>query len=264
MCRFTAYSGTKSYSLDDVLIKPSNSLLNQSLHPKESRHHINADGFGVSWHNVKHDKVGAYKSFRPAWNDPNFYNLVHMIESTAFLAHIRAATKGDVSYHNSHPFTYKHWSFVHNGDLENFACIKKDVINLLDQSFYLHIKGSTDSEHLFMLIMQYHYLEKLKMPVAIKKGIATMIELQQRTDSESTALINIALINGDDLYAAKYTHGMIDPNSLYYCHKLKESGVFISSEPLQFNDDTWVSVNNQQLLHYKAKTNKLTFSKIHI
>ena len=57
MCRFTAYSGKKSYFLDEVLINPSNSLLNQSLHPKESRHHINADGFGVSWFNDKHNNT---------------------------------------------------------------------------------------------------------------------------------------------------------------------------------------------------------------
>ena len=264
MCRFTAYIGKDDYFLDEVLIKPSNSLLNQSLHPKESRHHINADGFGVSWHNLKHDQIGSYKSFRPAWNDPNFYNIVHMIETNAFLAHIRAATKGDVSYHNSHPFTYKNWSFVHNGNIDHFDSIKKKIINILDESLYLHIKGSTDSEHLFMLIMQYHFVEKLKIPLAIKKAIATFIKLQIEINGESTALINIAMINGTDLYATKFTNGMIDPNSLYYCHKIKEKGLFISSEPLQFDDDNWVSVGNQQLIHFKPKTNKLTMTKINI
>ena len=41
---------------------------------------------------------------------------------------------------------------------------------MLDESLYLHIKGSTDSEHLFMLIMQYHYIESLSMPASIKKA----------------------------------------------------------------------------------------------
>lgn len=264
MCRFTAYIGTEKFFLDDILIKPSNSLLNQSLHPRESRHHINADGFGVSWYNTEHDKIGAYKSFRPAWNDPNFYNLVHMIETNTFLAHIRAATKGDVSYHNSHPFSYKKWTFVHNGDIQGFAQIKKDIINLLDEEIYLNIKGSTDSEHLFMLIMQYHCIEKLKMPAAIKKSMQIFLKLQNKLDSEQTALINIALTNGEHLYATKYTYGHIDPNSLYYCHNQNENGLFISSEPLQFPDDNWISVGNQQLLHFHPKTNKLISSKINI
>ena len=264
MCRFTAYSGKKSYFLDEVLINPSNSLLNQSLHPKESRHHINADGFGVSWFNDKHNKIGSYKSFRPAWNDPNFYNIVHMIETNAFLAHIRAATRGDVSYHNSHPFSYKNWTFVHNGDIEHFASIKKEVINILDESLYLHIKGSTDSEHLFMLIMHYHFIEKIKIPLAIKKAIGTIIKLQTEINKEATALVNITMIDGNDLYATKFTNGLIDPNSLYYCHKTKEQGLFISSEPLQFDDDNWVSVGNQHMIHFKSKTNKLTMTKINI
>lgn len=264
MCRFTAYSGNKNYFLDKVLITPSNSLLNQSLNPKESRHHINADGFGVSWYNDKHDQIGSYKSFRPAWNDPNFYNIVHMIETNAFLAHIRAATKGDVSYHNSHPFTYKNWSFVHNGDIEYFASIKKDIVNILDESLYLQIKGSTDSEHLFMLIMHYHFIEKLGMAASIKKAFKTVIKLQRQVNEEATALINITMLNATDLYATKFTSGLIDPNSLYYCHKTKDHGVFISSEPLQFDDDNWVSVGNQQLIHFKPKTNKLTMTKINI
>lgn len=264
MCRFTAYSGKKNYFLDEVLINPSNSLLNQSLNPKESRHHINADGFGISWQNDKHTKIGSYKSFRPAWNDPNFYNLVHMIESNSFLAHIRAATKGEVSYHNSHPFSYKNWSFVHNGDIEYFSAIKKEVINLLEESIYLNIKGSTDSEHLFMLIMHYHFIEKLTIPKSIKKAFNTLIYLQKEVNPDATALINITMIDGNDLYATKFSSGIIDPNSLYYCHKVKEQGLFISSEPLQFDNDNWVSVSNQQLIHFKPKTNKLTMTKINI
>ena len=65
MCRFTAYSGKKNYFLDEVLINPSNSLLNQSLHPKESRHHINADGFGVSWFNDKHNQIAPINHLDP-------------------------------------------------------------------------------------------------------------------------------------------------------------------------------------------------------
>ena len=187
-----------------------------------------------------------------------------MIETNAFLAHIRAATRGDVSYHNSHPFSYKNWTFVHNGDIEHFASIKKEVINILDESLYLHIKGSTDSEHLFMLIMHYHFIEKIKIPLAIKKAIGTVIKLQKEINKEATALVNITMIDGNDLYATKFTNGLIDPNSLYYCHKTKEQGLFISSEPLQFDDDNWVSVGNQHMIHFKSKTNKLTMTKINI
>ena len=41
------------------------------------------------------------------------------------VAHVRAASVGDVSESNCHPFHYKNYLMLHNGGVEEFIKIKK-------------------------------------------------------------------------------------------------------------------------------------------
>ena len=65
----------------------------------------------------------------------------------------RAASVGEVSESNCHPFQYKNLLMMHNGGVENFSSIKRQIREPLTDEFYNWIKGQTDSEHIFALLL---------------------------------------------------------------------------------------------------------------
>ena len=117
MCRFVAYVGNPII-LDDVLYKSKNSLIQQSIRARETDEPLNGDGFGLGWYQQDIDPYPAlFRSIQPAWNDPNLRYLAPKIRSNCFFAHVRAASSGDVSIDNNHPFHYQRMLFMHNGDI---------------------------------------------------------------------------------------------------------------------------------------------------
>jgi predicted glutamine amidotransferase len=71
------------------------------------------------------------------------------IKSKQIVAHIRKATRGDVSLENCHPFQRelwgRHWVFAHNGTLEGFE---------VPQTDYYSAVGTTDSEAAFCYMLE--------------------------------------------------------------------------------------------------------------
>src|SRR5210317_1733870 len=125
MCRFIAYIGEPIFA-DELLLKPKNSLMKQSYHALESEVTVNGDGFGIGWYNhFRRKEPALFRSIRPAWNDENLSYNASMIKTNCLLAHIRAATQGGVSIHNSHPFQYKEFLMMQNGGILEFKKIKR-------------------------------------------------------------------------------------------------------------------------------------------
>ena len=79
MCRWLAYSGAPVL-LEDLLYKPQNSLVVQSLHSQLGAETTNGDGFGVGWYGDR-ETPGVFRSIEPAWNDRNLQELAGQITS---------------------------------------------------------------------------------------------------------------------------------------------------------------------------------------
>src|ERR1051326_4044648 len=90
MCRWLAYSGSPVL-IEDLILKPQHSLIDQSLHSQLGAETTNGDGFGIGWYGVG-DTPGIFHSVEPAWNDRNLRDLAHHILSPLVFAHIRAST----------------------------------------------------------------------------------------------------------------------------------------------------------------------------
>ena len=75
MCRFVAYLG-RPIIVDELLLKPSNSLVHQSYGAEEMSQTLNGDGFGLGWYVHSISRVpGLFRSISPAWNNQNLlYN----------------------------------------------------------------------------------------------------------------------------------------------------------------------------------------------
>jgi glutamine amidotransferase len=125
MCRWVAYYGSP-LTLDEVLVKPENSLVHQSRYARRGVEPTNGDGFGMGWYGIGAEP-GLYRSTRPAWNDRNLFELAAHVKSGLFFGHIRASTGSAVQRTNCHPFRVGRWMWMHNGLIRDFARIKRVV-----------------------------------------------------------------------------------------------------------------------------------------
>ncbi len=263
MCRFVGYLGTREIVLDELLEKPENSLIKQSHKAREGIHGINADGFGVAWYNFSIDNTpGVFKSTQPAWNDNNLTHISEKIKSSCFLAHIRASTVGDVSQNNCHPFSFEEYSFVHNGTIRNFDAYKRKLINAIDDNLFLSIKGNTDSEHFFFLIMQY-IKQNNSLVDAVKKAITWVEDIQE--DKIGFSRINIAITNGREIMATRFVSKDEKPLSLRYFIEKAEDGtapsLTLSSEALD-DEEQWSEVPENSYIYFNKQDMRLIIESL--
>ncbi len=256
MCRFVAYFGHEEILFSTLLLKPKNSLIKQSFWAREGAHGVNADGFGLAWYN--HDistGPGVFKSTHPAWNDNNLIQISQRVKSSCFLAHVRASTVGNVSQNNCHPFCHKEYSMVHNGTIRNFKKYKKRLVNFIDEDLFLQIKGNTDSECFFFLII--HFLrQKNDLALSVKKAISWITSIQEGCDGFSR--INIVITNGSELLATRFASKEEKSLSLKYSatsngHN-KLSSLTLSSESLTDDEKLWQELPQNHYI-YISKDN---------
>lgn len=221
MCRFIAYIGKDSILLSDLLIKPRNSLIKQSLISKESDTVTNGDGFGLGWY-TDYDKTPAlFTSLFPAWNDKNLSYLAKKTKAALFFAHIRAASAGGISQFNCHPFLYKNWLFMHNGLIPHFEKIKRQLHNMLDDDIYNWIQGSTDTELIFALFLQCAKKYKIKsgsdIAHILQETLNTIDALVKSYYKNSICYFNICITNGHRIVAFRYCTSLRPkPETMYF------------------------------------------------
>jgi predicted glutamine amidotransferase len=274
MCRLIAYIGNPLL-LDDVLYKPKNSLIQQSIHAQDVDQPLNGDGFGLGWYNPDIDLIpGVFRSIQPAWNDQNLQFLATKIRSNCFFAHVRAASKGSVSLANCHPFQYQQYLFMHNGDIGDFTKIKRLLRRQLTDETYNWIQGQTDSEHFFALYLdiinkqQLHFTADNAAQV-LRQTIHTVDTLLTEHQSDQPDYINAVVSDGKSMVAVRYISDLKEksPTLFYACgshyefHKgichLHPQGegpngaVLIASEKLSNHTADWheVPVNHMLLVY---------------
>src|SRR3954471_19121262 len=149
MCRWMAWMG-QPVLVEEWLFKTQHGIVDQSLHSHLGAEPTNGDGFGLGWYGEP-DTPGVFHSTEPGWNDNNLRELAGHISSPLFFTHIRAAIGSAVQQTNCHPFRHDRWLFMHNGYINEFTTIKRDLILAVDPSLYPKIQGSADTEVLFFL-----------------------------------------------------------------------------------------------------------------
>ena len=268
MCRFVAYLG-HDILMEEVLVKPTNSIISQSLHARESNYPTNGDGFGLGWYTPSISQDPAlFTSTLPAWNDRNLLHLTAKIKSNCFFAHVRAASTGGVNHYNCHPFILRQWMFMHNGSIADFMPVKRHLRHLLDDEIYNWIKGETDSEHFFALLSQLAKGRDLsQMDVVadtIRETIQVVNDLVKRYSAHQTSYFNFCLTDGSRLFATRYcSHQNTTPESLHYfaghtfephrqlqnkSSQTKHGSVLIASEKLTKFNAEWQAFSANHLL----------------
>ena len=201
MCRWLAYKGSPIL-LKDVLYTPAHSLIDQSLHSKLGAETTNGDGFGVGWYGAP-PTPGVFHSTEPAWNDENLRELAGHVTSPLFFTHIRAAIGSAVQQTNCHPFRHGRWLFMHNGFIDGFATIKRDLVLSVDESLYPEIKGQTDTEVLFYLALTFGLEDD--PPDAVARAIGFVEACGRRRGITYPFQGTIATTDGESLWAFRYS-----------------------------------------------------------
>jgi predicted glutamine amidotransferase len=201
MCRWLAYTGSPVV-LTEVLYTPVHSLIDQSLHSRLGAETTNGDGFGIGWYD-NGPVPGVFRSIEPAWNDQNLHELAGHIRSPVFLAHIRAAIGSAVQQTNCHPFRHGRWLFMHNGFIDGFAKMKRDLVLTIDPSLFPQIMGTTDTEVLFYLALTFGLADD--PPQAVAQAIGLVEARGQAQDVKYPFQGTIATTNGESLWVFRYS-----------------------------------------------------------
>ncbi len=211
MCRWLAYSGSPVL-LEELLLEPAHSLIDQSLHSRLGATTTNGDGFGIGWYGAG-DTPGVFRSVEPAWNDRNLRELAQHLSSPLVFAHIRASTGGAIQQTNCHPFRYGRWLWMHNGVLREFNSVKRDLALAVDPSLYPLIEGSTDSELFFYLALSLGLQDD--PPSAVERAVGFIEATGHTHGIEHPIQMTVATTDGATLWAFRYSSEH-DSRSLFY------------------------------------------------
>ena len=253
MCRWLAYSGTPVL-LEDLLYKPTHSLIDQSLHSRLGVETTNGDGFGVGWFGEA-DTPALFKSVEPAWNDRNLRELAGHVRSGLVFAHIRASTGTAVQQTNCHPFRHGRWLWMHNGSITRFQDIKRELMLAVDPSLYPSVDGSTDSETFFFLALTLGLEDD--PPAAVERAVGVIERVGHDNGIDHPIQMTVATSDGHRLWGFRYSSEG-KSRSLFYStavdtlreqypddpmfHELSDETRIVVSEPLGDLAGAWNEV----------------------
>jgi glutamine amidotransferase len=255
MCRWLAYSGPPIF-LDSILFKPENSLIRQSLQARRSRSVTNGDGFGVGWYDSL-PTPGLFRDTLPAWNDENLRSLAEQIRARTFLAHVRASTGGSISRSNCHPFRFGKWLFMHNGQIGEFEKIRRDLTFAISPELFPLIRGATDSELFFYLLIGAGLADD--PAAALSSAVGTVLRIMRANNVATPFLLTAAASDGETIYAVRYASEGDAPSLFYGCNvplsdiadgseNSSAQAILILSEPLDDVQSNWVEVGQDCLV----------------
>ncbi|HEX8857423.1 MAG TPA: hypothetical protein VF752_17645, partial [Thermoleophilaceae bacterium] len=94
------------------------------------------------------------------------------------------------------------WLFVHNGLVNDFHAIRRDLLMALDSESVAEIQGSTDSEVVFHLALSYG-LEQDPI-AAVESALGHVEEALRRHGIEPALQASIGVSDGERIWAVRY------------------------------------------------------------
>jgi glutamine amidotransferase len=201
MCRWLAYAGSPIL-LRDALDAPAHALVEQRLRSRLGAETTNGDGFGFGWYG-EGECPAVFRSVEPLWNDANLRELAGQVRSPLLFAHIRASSGTAVQQTNCHPFRHGRWLFMHNGFINDFPAVKRDLVLDVEPSLYPSIEGQTDSEVLFHLALTFGLEED--PPAAVAAAVGLVEAAGRRRGVEHPVQMTVATTDGERLWGFRYS-----------------------------------------------------------
>ncbi len=257
MCRLYTFRSSHPRKIECELVRAQNSLLRQSAGDSEGR--VHSDGWGLGHyrddtpHLIRHPTAAvADESFRWAAAEAFTMNVV---------AHVRSATVGGPGALNTHPFQVGDWLFAHNGTIAAFPLIRDRVVAAMAPRVQSLPRGTTDSEHLFHLILSEHQRHPERGTVAaVRTAVTDVMQWAQEAAPGGEFAANIVLTQGRTTTIMRNGRSLwyVQRESVHACQvcagELHVEGapppvyhaVAFASEPIT-TDEAWVQVKEGRL-----------------
>jgi predicted glutamine amidotransferase len=140
----------------------------------------------------------------------DFYDACRELRSDYVVGNVRAGG-AKASLENTPPYRYRSWLFGHGGRIENFEAMQADLLQSVPDFLRRNIRGQTDSEHLFHLLLAFlHDDGKLddrepKVKDAENAIRATLLLTERLAAAKGCKVhgLNLVLTNGRILAAAR-------------------------------------------------------------
>ncbi len=160
---------------------------------------------------------------------------------------------------NCHPFRYRNWLFVHNGEIHGIEKFRKRLIEAVADEYFTNILGTTDSEVMFHLALTFG-LEK-DPPGALQRMAGFVENIARRHGVPETLWMTLGLTDGNTLFAVRYASDGKAP-TLYYTRDIEDvykvnpelqgrftmDTRFIASEPTGKAREHWLTVPESSFL----------------
>ena len=150
MCRLYGLQATHPTRAACELLESQNALIHQSR--EDARGLSNPHGWGMG--HVANGTTSCFRQVQPATESPDYRETALGTEGTSVLAHVRRATVGDPEHANTHPFRHGPALLIHNGHVPSFNQVRPHLLDRLDEDRRRSVRGTTDSEHVFALLLQ--------------------------------------------------------------------------------------------------------------
>jgi predicted glutamine amidotransferase len=219
-------------------------------------------GYGIGWHN---EIWNTYKCNCFHITDPNNKKIIKEIDSKIILGHIRNIYHenmtpqqicNELKIENVHPFQHKNYLFMHHGDIfleykndlinyqlghndKEFKNVMKSIIKHISPEFKTLIKGKTDSEIMFYLLLS---IQKLL--------------IQNQNQDEKTAIIHSFYILNNilDCFGVSNSSNIVFTNNNYiFIAKIYKNN---STKKLK-NPDLFIDTKNGILISNYKLMNKM-------
>lgn len=246
MCRIIIILNKQKNQSDIV-----NKFLNQAYQIKFTPYldnirdfNYHQDGYGIIFY--QKNNISFYKSSLMFDQDNNFEFIKEKIKNSDILiGHIRATKHhfpDDVCYNNTHPFWYKKNFLIHNGSVNPF---EPNFLKMyVNKKYNIHIKGSTDSEILFYILLTKYDITK-----DFRTAWINFFKLlKQLVSFKITISANLVFLNNNIIYISRFINNNEEPPSLYF----DKFNHIISSEPVTDNYEI-IETNTSYLVEVSSK-----------
>jgi predicted glutamine amidotransferase len=215
MCRALLYLGAP-VPLENLLFRPDSALVRQSTMPR-MLHLLNLAGFGMrAWDRDSRDpeRPFAYASESLPIFDRNLKSLAQKIRGSCVLAHVRGVAneiEAEISAQNVHPFQFPGvpLALAHNGDLARIGETKPLLLEHLKPQFVAQIRGTTDSEWIYALIVSqladpYARPPREELLEAISRALKIIRDARERLGIALASPANLFITDGAQFAAVRY------------------------------------------------------------
>ena len=252
MCRLFGLIANKEVDVEFSFLKANKSFKELGFQ--------NLDGWGIGYYKNGNPKIT--KEPISIEKSLELNKIIKQRVSNIFISHVRKSSGTEIRYVNTHPFGYRKLIFTHNGTVDIKNYLKEQLLS----RYTKYIKGETDSEIFFFLIIQ-----NIEQNKSIIEGIKETISFIKRNKGSSTTSLNFLLTNGKKTYALRKAFNKINNYSLFYLDRdpkkvrelnynseqtrllirskrlYGERAIVICSEQLT-TDEEWIPFSNGELM----------------